>query len=693
MRRTHQLLIVCLLLFVRVPSAADAAEKRPMTLIDLLEIPQLADPQLSPDGKQLAFVQSRADWKANKRISHIWRIQMDGSQLTQMTNEAGGEHEPRWSSDGTHIAFLREGAAENNTGESREKTTQIFLIHNAGGEAQQLTHHATSVANLAWAPDGSAVYFLASDPKSAEEKERDKVKDDVYAFDENYQQRHLWKITLADKKEKQLSKGDFSVLSFHLSADGSTIVLVRAPTPLLGDSEQAEVYLMSAAGGKALQLTHNHVAEYRPQLSPDNQQVLFLAQASDQFESYYNGSLFIVPAAGGEARRLALDFPHAIDDAAWSRDGKAVFLLCNLGHHQELFRLELATLQTQPLTHEGHALTGWSYFPKNDCHSFLVSTPSDPGTICTLAARGQAPHAVTHLTEQVARDFQLPREEVIQWKGADGVVVEGIVTYPLNYQAGRRAPLVVQTHGGPAASDKLSFGRGWADYRPVLAAKGYAVLRPNYRGSTGYGNAFLRDMVGHYFHQAHLDVLAGVDEVFARGIADPERLVKMGWSAGGHMTNKLITFTDRFKAASSGAGAGDWVAMYAQSDVRSYRTPWFGGTPWQKDAPIGVYWDNSPLKDVWKVKTPTLFLVGEKDVRVPMPQAVEMYRALKSNGVPTRLCVAPREPHGWGELRHELYKMNVELDWFAKYALKRTYVWEKAPREQKAPERAELGGH
>jgi dipeptidyl aminopeptidase/acylaminoacyl peptidase len=162
-------------------------------------------------------------------------------------------------------------------------------------------------------------------------------------------------------------------------------------------------------------------------------------------------------------------------------------------------------------------------------------------------------------------------------------------------------------------------------------------------------------------------------------------MVKMGWSAGGHMTNKIITFTDRFKAASSGAGAANWISMYAQSDVRTYRTPWFGGTPWQKDAPIPAYWDNSPLKDVSKVRTPTIFLVGERDVRVPMPQSVEMYRALKSNGIPTRLYVAPREPHGWSELRHELFKMNVELDWFERYATKRPYTWEKVPGDGENP--------
>jgi dipeptidyl aminopeptidase/acylaminoacyl peptidase len=171
--------------------------------------------------------------------------------------------------------------------------------------------------------------------------------------------------------------------------------------------------------------------------------------------------------------------------------------------------------------------------------------------------------------------------------------------------------------------------------------------------------------------------------VIKLGVADPDRLAAMGWSAGGHMTNKLITFTDRFKAASSGAGAANWVSMYAQSDVRSYRTPWFGGTPWQKNAPIDAYWNNSPLKDIANVKTPTIFLVGENDPRVPLPQSVEMHRGLKSNGIPTHLYTAPREPHGWQELRHQLFKQNVELEWFEKYVTKRPYTWEKAPGDPK----------
>jgi dipeptidyl aminopeptidase/acylaminoacyl peptidase len=281
--------------------------------------------------------------------------------------------------------------------------------------------------------------------------------------------------------------------------------------------------------------------------------------------------------------------------------------------------------------------------------------------------------------DDTVRTFALARQERITWKGQDGQTVEGILYYPLDYRAGQRYPLIVSTHGGPASSDKFGFG----NEVQVYAARGYAVLKPNYRGSTGYGDAFLREMSKGYFKQSHLDVMAGTDAVIAMGVADPAKLVKMGWSAGGHMTNKIITFTDRFKVASSGAGAANWISMYAQSDNREFRTPWFGGTPWGPNAPIDLYWNHSPLKDVARVKTPTIFLVGEEDPRVPMPQSVEMFRALRSNGVPTHLYVAPRAGHGWTELRHRLFKLQIEMEWFEKWINNRAHTWEKAPGDEK----------
>jgi dipeptidyl aminopeptidase/acylaminoacyl peptidase len=644
-----------------------------MTLVDVLNVPQVSDPQLSPDGRQVLYVLAESNWKANRRVSHIWKINTDGTGAIELTTGPDGETSPRWSPDGQTIAFVaKRGEAEAN---------QIYLLSNAGGEARPLTNHATAVSNLEWSPDSSLIYFRAPDPKSEQQKAREKVKDDVFLFDEDYQQQHLWSVSVSNKAEHRITEGNYSVVNYRLSRDGQKIAFHRAPTPLLEDMDQSEVWVMDSLGSAARQITHNKVAENGAELSPDNSQILFTSQSNQKFESYYNSKIFVAPANGGEARVLLPDLAYEVERAMWSKDGRSIFFLANMGVHSELLEVSAAGGKVRQLTNGTHALTNWTLADAANQHIFTAQERMSPGEVWTLDSVGSAPRKITSVFEYLTRDFRLPRQERVDWKGADGTTVEGLLYYPLDYRQGQRYPLVVQTHGGPQASDKFGFG-GTQNYVAVLAAKGYLVLQPNYRGSTGYGDTFLRDMVGHYFQNAHLDVMAGVDYLIQAGIADPDHMIKMGWSGGGHMTNKIITFTNRFKAASSGAGAADWISMYAQSDTRAFRTPWFGGTPWQKDAPISVYWNNSPLKDVANVNTPTIFLVGQNDQRVPEPQSIEMYRALKSNGVPTHLYVAPREPHGWQELRHVLFKMNVELDWFETQAMKRAYTWEKAPSEQ-----------
>jgi dipeptidyl aminopeptidase/acylaminoacyl peptidase len=646
---------------------------RPMGIVDLLSLPRLADPQLSPSGKDVVYTRSEADWKSGRRISHVWRAPVDGGQPVQLTSGADGENGPRWSPDGRTIAFTAK--------RGDNEFAQIYLLPIDGGEARQLTTHASSVSELTWAPDGTSIYFKAPEAKTADEKAREKARDDVYLYDENFKHTHVWKVTVASNAESRVTDGFFSATDYNLSADGRKITYLRAPTPLLGDGDRSEVWTANADGSNAVQVTNNTVQETNAAISPDNANVLFISGSNARFETYYNGRLFVAPAGGGAARVVVGETePIDVDRAVWSKDGRSIYFLANLGVHEELFVVPAAGGKPRQITDGKHnigALSG-----DGDALALTISHSTSAGDIFTMRAGDAAPKQITHVFDNLPHEYTLGRQEAITWKGADGVAVEGVVTYPAGYQAGQKYPLAVMTHGGPQAADKYSIGSMSYEIQ-VLAGKGYVSLQPNYRGSTGYGDAFLRDMVGHYFQNAHLDVMAGVDELIRRGIADPDRMVKMGWSAGGHMTNKLITVTDRFKAASAGAGVAQWMSMYAQSDIRSYRTPWFGGTPWQKNAPIDAYWNNSPLKDVANVKTPTLFFVGERDPRVPMPQSLEMYRALKSLGVPTHLYVAPREPHGWAELRHQLSKLNAEIEWFEKYATKRPFTPERAPDDAK----------
>ncbi|MGE3275979.1 MAG: prolyl oligopeptidase family serine peptidase [Vicinamibacterales bacterium] len=661
------------LVALALPGLATAQARTPFSFVDALDLPGVQDPQLSPDGRQILVVIERADWKANRRVGHIYRIGVDGQPLVQLTYGERGESSPRWSPDGRTIAFLarRDGDDHN----------QIYLLDTDGGEARRLTNHPTSPGSLTWRADGTGLWFLAENEPSPDARARKRRQDDVYAFEEtNFEQRHLWRTDLAGKTTR-VTEGDFSVMSYTPGPGDRQVAMMRQPAPLLEFLRDAEVWVANADGTAAVQLTHNRIAEGDPSISPDGTTVLFVADANARFEPYYNDKLFTVPVGGGEARLVTPDAAFQVENAEWAPDGRSAFITANHGVHSEIMRVDLATGRATALTTGEHSLGGWTFVPGPGLHVFTRNTPDRPAEVYTLPAAGGELHRVTSVADPVLAAHPVAKQERMTWKGQDGQVIEGLLTYPVDYVEGRRYPLIVYTHGGPAASDKF----GFAGDVQVYAGRGYAVLKPNYRGSTGYGDAFLRDMVNGYFKQAHLDVLAGADALVARGIADPDRLIKMGWSAGGHMTNKVITFTTRFKAASSGAGAANWISMYAQSDHREFRTPWFGGTPWEENAPIDLYWEHSPLRHVSDVTTPTIFLVGEDDPRVPMPQSVEMYRALKANGVPTHLYVAPREGHGWQELRHRLFKYQIEMEWFEKWVFDRTYTWEHAPGDEAPP--------
>ena len=658
-----------------LPASAQDAP-RPMTIVDLINVPGVGDPQISPDGSQLLYVRTDADWDENGTRSHIWRANAAGSGSVQMTNGENSESNPRWSPDGTTIAFV--------TTRGEDEKTQIYLMPNDGGEAGVLTDHPTGPSSIQWSPDGHWIYFTAREDKTEDEKAREEVNDNVFRYEEDQKNSHLWRAEVGTGATERVTEGEFSMRGYSLSRDGEWIVFHRSPTPLYDDMLNSEIWVMNSDGSEPRQLTSNTVGESSALLSPDNSTVLFLADANEAMDDYYyNQRLFLIPTSGGRPELVLSGSAYDINGAYWSADGRSIYFGANTGLRQNIYQVRLNDREVIPFTDGDHSIRGWDFEPNAGLHAYTVSSPTTAGDIRVQAVSGNGRRSgearqVTHVFDYLAEDFRLPRVEAVRWPGEDGVTVEGLLFYPLDYQAGKRHPLVVQTHGGPASSDKFSFF-GSSRYEPVLTSMGYFVFKPNYRGSTGYGDDFLRDMVGHYFNQAHKDVMAGVDYLIEQGLVDGDRMAKMGWSAGGHMTNKIITYTDRFKAASSGAGAINWISMYAQSDVRIYRTPWFGDTPWGADSPIDQYMADSPLYDVHRVTTPTLVLVGENDARVPMPQSVELYRALKHNGVPTHLYVAPNQGHGWRELQQRLFKANVELDWFERWVMDREYEWEKSP--------------
>ena len=681
-RGTWYIFYVTLALLALATSTAQSQDdassgKRTMSIVDLIDLPGISGLQISPDGSYILYTRSDAVWDRNKTVSHIWRLSADGSENIQMTNGEDGESGGIWSPDGSQIAFVTERDDDDHN--------QIWLLNNGGGEALRLSDHPTSVSSLSWSPDGSTIYFRARDEKTEEEKEREEIDDNVFRYDEDWRYTHIWSIDVETGERTRVTGGEFHVRGYNLSMDGGSIAYSRAISPLYDDSPAAEIWVMNlpdSTGG--MQITDNAVLESGFQISPDGRRILMTGNTNDDLTDYYfNDRLFVSDIDGSNVRCVVCGGDYDVSSARWHRDGNDIFFLASVGVRRNLYRVAVGNEEVSEVTSGDHALYNWDYEPKADVHAFKFQSPSDPGEIRVSTPEQPTPTQITDLFAYVDEQFLLPEVSAVQWQGEDGVTVEGLVYYPIGYEEGTRYPLVVQTHGGPASADLFRFPRS-SNYESVLTAMGYVVFKPNYRGSTGYGDAFLRDMVGNYFNQAHKDVMTGVDHLIEIGLVDGDRMAKMGWSAGGHMTNKIITYTDRFKAAASGAGAINWVSMYGQSDVRVYRTPWFGGDPWSEDSPIDQYMADSPLFDIHKVTTPTIVLVGENDNRVPMPQSVELYRALKSNGVPTHLYVAPKQGHGWRELQQRLFKANVELDWFERWVHEREYTWEK-----RAPESAD----
>jgi Tol biopolymer transport system component len=361
------ILAIPLVVFAAIPVALHAETRRPMSFVDMIDMPLVQDPQLSPDGKRVAFVMFKSDWRANRPIGHIYRIDADGTNQVQLTFGERGESTPRWSPDGTRIAFV----ARRET----DAASQVYLLDTSGGDARRLTTHPTAPGAIQWAPDGLAMYFTATDARSAEEREKDRLQDDVYAFEEtNFKQRHLWSTDL-DGKTRKLTDGDYSVGGYEVSMDGTKVVVSRAPSPLLEHNSQAEVWVMDRDGSNARQLTRNTVLESDPSLSPDNSMVVFRAGANAQFEGYYSEKIFVVPASGGAARLLVPDATYEVLDVQWAGDGKSVYFLANMGVHTELFNVDVGTAQVTQLTDDEHAIAAWTYGAGARTHVFTRNTP------------------------------------------------------------------------------------------------------------------------------------------------------------------------------------------------------------------------------------------------------------------------------------------------------------------------------
>ncbi|MGA3204038.1 MAG: S9 family peptidase [Bryobacteraceae bacterium] len=656
MRTKIYLTILC------AAALAQAGTKK-ITVEDSLAIHRVAGPKFSPDGNWILFTETEWDRKGDRQVSHIWvgRVR-GGSAPVKLTAGEKGESAPQWAPDGSRIAFL----ADRGSGESKSGS-QIWMIRPDGGEAEKLTSEDTAISEFQWAPDGKRIAFVTADERKdkTDREKRQKDKFDAILVDADYNYAHLWTIELDGKTKKRVTEGAFTVSSPRWSPDSKSIAYVESGMGKqessffdLNADRNTDIYVVSAEGGAPKRLTSNPGPDSSPSWSPDGSEIAYLS-AMDPRSWAEKVDLVVIPAAGGSPKNLTRDFPDSAGAARWAPDGKSVYWDSEEGLHRHIFSVPVAGGKIVHITEGEMIYADFDLSPDGARIASSVDNSTSPPDIWVISVAGGGRTRVSHSNPQFD-DFAVAKAEAVHWKGPDNFEVEGWLTYPLDYQAGKKVPMILSIHGGPYGANTARY-----DARAqIFAAHGYAVLAPNPRGSTGYGAKFEQANVSDWGGKDFGDLMAGVDAMIAKGVADPDKLLVMGGSYGGFMTFWTITQTNRFKAAIGHAGISDWYSFYGQSDIPGLMAYGFAGQPWKAAATYRKY---SPITYVDKVKTPIMITHGEQDRRVAIQQAEEYYRGLIGNGVEAIFIRYPREGHGISEPNHQIDLVGRQLEWFEKH--------------------------
>lgn len=633
------------------------SEKRGMEPEDVLGIKGISDLNLSPDEKKILFTVRECNLKDNEYNTDLWLLEIDKGSFLKITQSPKQDHTPRWSPDGKMIAFIS----------NRDGKNQIYLMRTGIGEPWKLTDSPTGVESFEWTPDSKYIVYLMKDPKTEEEEKKIKEKDDAYSLFKNLKNSHLWKISIDGKENKKLTDGNFHVSRFKISNNGKEIVCSSAPSSRVDDSILSELYIISIDGGEPKRLTDNRTSENSFKFSPDDSYISFIS--SSDLNLRYPGSLklFLLSLKDLKVKALTSSFSGEVSSYEWFSNDTIIFT-GDVGLTSNLFKLDLEKNIISQISKEEGVIRNFSILKNRNEIVFTLTTPNSPPSIYIASIDDFKPRELADLNPQV-RELNLGDFKPYRWKSRDGRTIEGILGLPHDFGREKRYPLIVQLHGGPASAYMLSFSSGISSYSHVFTGKGWVVFQPNYRGSTNYGERFMKEIAGKYFDKSIDDIVTGIESLIKEGIVVRERIGVMGWSAGGHMTNWLIThYPHMFKGACSGAGTANWISMYAQTDIQYTREFYFLDKPWNK---VELYLKYSPILYIKNVKTPTLILCGEEDERVPLPQSKELHIGLLKNGVPTELVIFPREPHGLREPKHQLYKMKKELEWLEKWVMKK----------------------
>ncbi len=655
------LVIASCLMLLSFSMANGASE--PWTVERMMEVKNVGDVEVSPDGNKVLFTVTGAVMTEEKSeyLTQVFVAGADGSGAVQFTRGEKSSTNPSWSPDGRWIAFTSSRGGENN----------IWLIPADGGEAYQLTGAKTGIGAYKWSPDGGSIVYECQDAPSEEEELKSKGGNDARVLDHDIKQSHLWIVPVACGDGKiaesvRLTEGDFYATGdVSWSVDGENIVFSHTPAPGGDNWLYSDISTVDLESKIVSPLLNSAAAEMSPFYSPDGKWLAFVR--SDEPTSWgVTRDVCVVRLGDGKLEALTRTTNRNVHLVGWSADSRKIYCSEIQGTVNRLFTLDLKGSEPEYLDiGDNGRLARSPNLNLSGTHlGFSLQATDMPVEAYVASLHRFAPVKVSN-ANAVLSDVVTARTETINWKSVDGLEIEGLLTYPDGYEQGRSYPLLLVIHGGPMGVFTRSFIAGSSPY-PVaaFAAEGFMVLRCNIRGSNGYGRDFRYANYGDWGGMDYQDLMTGVDNLIELGLADPERLGVMGWSYGGYMSSWIISQTDRFKAASIGAPVTNLMSFTGTTDINSFLPDYFDCEYWEN---LAAYSDHSAMFNIGGASTPSLIQHGEKDIRVPFGQGQELYNALKRQGIEVKMVAYPREGHGLGEPKHRLDAASRNLQWFKRH--------------------------
>ncbi len=658
--------------------AAQAAASSTPTIDQSLEWKAAFNPKISPDGMRVVYEIQKTNWEENAFERNLWIADIPASESHALTSAKKSSTNAAWSPDGKWIAFLSDRPGQITGTPDGKK--QLYVISADGGEAQQLTKVENDVNALEWAPDSKRIAFSMTDPEPKALKDRKEKYGEYSVVHADYQMMHLWTTEVPGggalvAEPKRLTDGDkFSVGEFSWSPDGTRIAFSAQRDADLISSETADLYVVTLSDGLVKKIVSTPGPDTNPRWSPNGKNIAFETAAGAKYYYYTNMKIAVVAAEGGTPQILTETFDEDPGLIGWGLDG--IYFAAEQKTYAHLFRLNPETKAIEKLSAPDH-LAAFSFSLSRDYKevAYRAALENQYAEVFTSSIAPWQGKKLTAMSDQL-KGFALAHREVISWKSADGTTIEGVLYTPSDFSTKKKYPLLVVIHGGPTGVDQpiVSADR----YYPIerFVAKGALVLRPNYRGSAGYGEKFRALNVRNLGVGDYADVISGVDALIAKGWVDKERMGSMGWSQGGYISAFITASSDRFKAVSVGAGISDWMTYYANTDITPFTAQYLHATPW--DDPE-IYKKTSPISYIAKAKTPTLIQHGENDRRVPIPNAYELRQALEDRGVPVKMVVYKGFGHGITKPKQQRAVMEENEKWFAQY------IWGEKPQEPKTP--------